>query len=47
VSGGSDNRGYYFMRDSLNNYTTTIAQKKVIHYKSSAVPFASTRMPPF
>ena len=38
VSGGSDNKNYYFIRSSLNNYTTTIAQKKVVHY----IPDSST-----
>lgn len=42
VKGGSDNRNYYFMRSSLNNYTATIAQKKVVHYKSSISPASET-----
>jgi hypothetical protein len=39
VSGGKENKNYYFIRSNLNNYTKEIVQKKVVSYKSN-VPVA-------
>jgi hypothetical protein len=35
VSGGKDNKNYYFIRDNLNNYTVEIVQRKIVSYKSN------------
>ena len=45
VSGGKDNKNYYFIRDNLNNYTRDIVQRKIVSYKPTATPSASTRIP--
>jgi hypothetical protein len=45
VSGGKDNKNYYFIRDNLNNYTRDIVQRKVVSYKPTTTPSASTRIP--
>jgi hypothetical protein len=45
VSGGKDNKNYYFIRDNLNNYTRDIVQRKIVSYKPAATPAAQTRIP--
>jgi hypothetical protein len=44
VSGGKDNKNYYYLKNSNNTYTKTIVQKKVVSYISSFTPATSTRI---
>jgi hypothetical protein len=45
VSGGKDNKNYYFIKNSNNTYTRTVVQRKVITYISSVRPSTSVNIP--
>jgi hypothetical protein len=44
VSGGKDNKNYYYLKNLNNTYTRTIVQKKIVSYVSSFTPATSTRI---
>lgn len=44
ISGGKDNKNYYYLKNLNNTYTRTIVQKKIVSYISSFTPATSTRI---